>query len=506
MKADIPNQSARGGLYHLVEAATALTQLVHNCPPPNKNITSNTNGTHAISDDDEQAGISSAKNDHIKLTRANEQSSVSEHTSVNMSMKEIFPQRLLRILSQQSISDIITWLPHGRSFVIIRPDVFADKILPEYFPESCASVWSNTTSINSSEKRVLGGSKAAALTGTACKYPSFTRKLNRWGFRQVSRGPDAGAFHHDLFHRDKPELCLKMVCQKSRKPKLGEQARSKKKKKKSKSPQAVQIVPNSSCKNTIISNLQGPQDRHMVTDCESVNSVFSNHALSNPSSKRDSTAISSQIGPVPKFYGSTEESGRHATLSPITPLTFSPSQPNLSLHQSQRNISFNSNVISDSSLSDKNSLPSFLNGSNLQNNTNKFAKLVSPTLNEDESNPAMLAAVVSNKPDDNNYLSANALLKHNMPVVLQANAINQLQNQVVNLKPNIPKLSSSMANKNFNNEQISYVGSTPVREANIKNTLTPNVFVKQTPKIDPETRAQISKKLLYKAYLEALMT
>lgn len=39
--------------------------------------------------------------------------------------------------------------------------------------------------------------------------------LNR-GFRQATRGPDTGAFHHPLFRRDKPELCLDMVCQRSR--------------------------------------------------------------------------------------------------------------------------------------------------------------------------------------------------------------------------------------------------------------------------------------------------
>jgi hypothetical protein len=36
------------------------------------------------------------------------------------------------------------------------------------------------------------------------------------GFRQATRGPDTGAFHHPLFQRLKPELCLEMVCQRSR--------------------------------------------------------------------------------------------------------------------------------------------------------------------------------------------------------------------------------------------------------------------------------------------------
>ena len=36
------------------------------------------------------------------------------------------------------------------------------------------------------------------------------------GFRQVTRGPETGAFHHELFRRDQPELCLQMFCQRSR--------------------------------------------------------------------------------------------------------------------------------------------------------------------------------------------------------------------------------------------------------------------------------------------------
>jgi hypothetical protein len=70
------------------------------------------------------------------------------------SKRVIFPQQLLSILSDKSLSDVVTWLPHGRSFVIIRPDVFTEEVLPKYLPP------------------------VDARAGT--KYPSFTRKLNRW--------------------------------------------------------------------------------------------------------------------------------------------------------------------------------------------------------------------------------------------------------------------------------------------------------------------------------------
>ena len=75
-------------------------------------------------------------------------------TASSLTGKLIFPQKLHSVLNDSSLSDIITWLPHGRSFVIIRPDVFAEKVMPTYFPSPDAR--------------------------TSTKYPSFTRKLNRW--------------------------------------------------------------------------------------------------------------------------------------------------------------------------------------------------------------------------------------------------------------------------------------------------------------------------------------
>jgi hypothetical protein len=45
--------------------------------------------------------------------------------------------------------------------------------------------------------------------------PMIFSLLNR-GFRQATRGADTGAFHHPLFQRDQPDLCVDMVCQRSR--------------------------------------------------------------------------------------------------------------------------------------------------------------------------------------------------------------------------------------------------------------------------------------------------
>ncbi|GFH61786.1 hypothetical protein CTEN210_18262 [Chaetoceros tenuissimus] len=95
-----------------------------------------------------------------------------EITATTHQASKTFPQQLMQILSDASISDVITWLPHGKSFKILKPNKLAERV----------------------NKHIS----------------SFISKLNRWGFRRVKRGPDSGTFYHDLFIRDQPHLCLQM--------------------------------------------------------------------------------------------------------------------------------------------------------------------------------------------------------------------------------------------------------------------------------------------------------
>jgi hypothetical protein len=120
-------------LSHLVEAATALTALVESVPQ--KDVNNKEDSSEAVvSDDDEKSS--------------------KEYQSRASRKREIFPEKLMDILSDHSLSDTVSWLPHGRSFVIIRPDMFTEQVLPKYLPPVDARA--------------------------STKYPSFTRKLNRW--------------------------------------------------------------------------------------------------------------------------------------------------------------------------------------------------------------------------------------------------------------------------------------------------------------------------------------
>mmetsp|Transcript_4647 Transcript_4647/g.6043 ORF Transcript_4647/g.6043 Transcript_4647/m.6043 type:complete len:486 (+) Transcript_4647:153-1610(+) len=194
---DISSSSThQSGLDHLVEAATALTQLVRTVSIPKVKEPN----SHQISDDEETRSLKASP---FTSFVSSPSSTSAQMNSMKRTLadhsKEIFPVRLFRILSDPTVSDIITWLPHGRSFVVLRTDALAETVLPKYFPESCAMLTSDQS-----------------IRSQKVKYPSFTRKLNRWGFRQVTRGADAGAFHHNFFTRDEPDRCLNMVCQRSK--------------------------------------------------------------------------------------------------------------------------------------------------------------------------------------------------------------------------------------------------------------------------------------------------
>jgi HSF-type DNA-binding len=89
--------------------------------------------------------------------------------------------QLREILDDPENAKWIAWLPHGRAFVITHKWEFAADVLPKYYNK-------------------------------LAKYSSFTRKLNRWGFVRVSRGPEIGAYYHPLVQQNEGRLVQQMTC------------------------------------------------------------------------------------------------------------------------------------------------------------------------------------------------------------------------------------------------------------------------------------------------------
>jgi len=97
-----------------------------------------------------------------------------------------FPEKLMDMLTkiekEGKFTNVVGWLPHGRAFIVRKPKEFITQVMPTYFRQS--------------------------------KLTSFQRQLNLYGFRRLTQGPDAGAYYHELFLKNRPELCTRMNRQK----------------------------------------------------------------------------------------------------------------------------------------------------------------------------------------------------------------------------------------------------------------------------------------------------
>ena len=91
-----------------------------------------------------------------------------------------FPVKLMETLMSNYDERYVAWLPDGKSFVIIHPEEFVNRVLSSAFKNS--------------------------------KYASFVRKLNRWGFARLTSGTGTDCFYHPLFQRDRMDLAAQMLC------------------------------------------------------------------------------------------------------------------------------------------------------------------------------------------------------------------------------------------------------------------------------------------------------
>lgn len=96
-----------------------------------------------------------------------------------------FPWKLHEMLedaAKEGNESIVSWQSHGYSFLVHKPKLFVEKIMPTYFNQS--------------------------------KFASFQRQLNLYGFQRLTSGRDKGAYYHSCFVRHQVSLCRGMVRQK----------------------------------------------------------------------------------------------------------------------------------------------------------------------------------------------------------------------------------------------------------------------------------------------------
>jgi hypothetical protein len=89
--------------------------------------------------------------------------------------------KMMRHAEEHGEGFCVTWCDDGRSFVIKDCDEFTRSVVPKFFKPT--------------------------------KFSSFTRKLYRWGFRQINRGlgpDDPVIFGCEFFQRAKPEEMAQM--------------------------------------------------------------------------------------------------------------------------------------------------------------------------------------------------------------------------------------------------------------------------------------------------------
>lgn len=77
-----------------------------------------------------------------------------------------FTVKLHRILADEEFKEYICWMPHGRSWKVLKQEEFEEKVIPLFYRHG--------------------------------KFASFMRQVNGWGFRRMPSGPDRNSYYHEV--------------------------------------------------------------------------------------------------------------------------------------------------------------------------------------------------------------------------------------------------------------------------------------------------------------------
>jgi heat shock transcription factor len=109
-----------------------------------------------------------------------EKATIKPDTKPTTGLKSLpFPLKLHSMLSDDSISHIISWNEKGTAWKIHEPTLFTNDVVPKYFSK--------------------------------CKYTSFLRMSCGWGFKRIlDLSSDHGCYSSPHFTRERPELIKNM--------------------------------------------------------------------------------------------------------------------------------------------------------------------------------------------------------------------------------------------------------------------------------------------------------
>ena len=86
----------------------------------------------SVKADDDGVAPSSVYRDYSRLPCAEGANSL-VGTSSTSGKEPPFPVKLHKILSKLEFTDVVSWLPHGRSWRVLKPKAFEEKVVPLYF-------------------------------------------------------------------------------------------------------------------------------------------------------------------------------------------------------------------------------------------------------------------------------------------------------------------------------------------------------------------------------------
>ncbi|KAK1748241.1 hypothetical protein QTG54_000180 [Skeletonema marinoi] len=104
-----------------------------------------------------------------------------------------FPQKLMSVLDNDELEDIITWLPHGRAFIILQKKKFASDVMPLYKEAEPVGVYkgakrTETGSITTSTFKEATITFACRCTVNPNPTPAIHREQVHLHQRRTSKG------------------------------------------------------------------------------------------------------------------------------------------------------------------------------------------------------------------------------------------------------------------------------------------------------------------------------